>query len=124
MSSMKSDTNKKWTSSDKYRDNWDSIFKKEESTLDYWEDEVIYGYGLYDSSDEANELKAKYQKRLQYNLEILEILKDFFTKNPELRFGQVITILELNFFNEESGNTLSRLREEHLKFLQADKGVF
>ncbi len=27
--SVKADTNAKWTSSDKYRDNWDKIFKKE-----------------------------------------------------------------------------------------------
>lgn len=33
MDSLKAQTNKKWTSSEKYRDNWEKIFKKKEDDV-------------------------------------------------------------------------------------------
>lgn len=39
MSSDKERTNRKWTSSDTYRSNWDNIFERTSSV--YWEDEII-----------------------------------------------------------------------------------
>lgn len=131
--SVKSDTNKKWTSSDKYRDNFDNIFKKEEilPDQDCWEDVIIDGYGIYDSTAEFAEWNLKHKERLKCNLEIIEILKDVATRNPELRFGQMLINLQVvednvdfDFFYEESDKTLDKLKDEYYKFLQADKGVF
>lgn len=173
--SVKSDTNKKWTSSDKYRDNFDNIFKKEEvlPDQDCWEDVIMsdvydslstvdfdkdplhihnsqgtfanynkdtgkpFDYSgtvltpqmIDDAVEKMTGWSLKHKERLKCNLEIIEILKDFATRNPELRFGQMLVNLQViedtvDFFYEESDVTLNRIKDKYYRFLQADKGVF
>jgi len=50
--------------------------------------------------------------RLEYNLEILELLKDFAEQNPELRFSQIMSIVgDLDFY-EEPKDTLEKIKKE------------
>jgi hypothetical protein len=53
-------------------------------------------------------------KRINYNVEILETLKDFLLKNPNIRFCQALYILKIvdkeDRFSEEPSRTLSRVR--------------
>ena len=52
--------------------------------------------------------------RLEYNLEILDLLRDFLKNNPEIRFIQALWILNIiskeDRFYEESKETLKNLR--------------
>lgn len=52
-------------------------------------------------------------KRINYNIEILETLKDYLLKNPNVRFCQALYNLKIvdkqDRFFEESGRTLSRV---------------
>lgn len=54
-------------------------------------------------------------KRINYNIEILETLKDYLLKNPNIRFCQALYNLRIvdkqDRFYEESGRTLGRVRE-------------
>lgn len=53
-------------------------------------------------------------KRINYNIEILETLKDYLLANPNVRFCQALYNLKIvdkqDRFLEESGRTLSRVR--------------
>ena len=53
-------------------------------------------------------------KRINYNIEILETLKDYLLANPNIRFCQALYNLKIvdkqDRFLEESGRTLSRVR--------------
>lgn len=52
--------------------------------------------------------------RLEYNLKILDLLRDFLKNNPEIRFIQALWILNIiskeDRFYEESKETLKNLR--------------
>ncbi len=54
-------------------------------------------------------------KRINYNVELLETLKDYLLANPNVRFCQALYNLRIvdkqDRYNEESSRTLSRLRE-------------
>ncbi len=70
---------------------------------------------LADTSD-------KIEQRQACNLEIVELLKEFFLTNPYMRFEQAIYILlngELNF-NRESVDTLKKMQD----FKQHNKNNF
>lgn len=53
-------------------------------------------------------------KRINYNIEILETLKDYLLANPNIRFCQALYNLKIvdkqDRFLEESGRTLLRVR--------------
>ena len=53
-------------------------------------------------------------KRINYNIEILETLKDYLLANPNVRFCQALYNLRVvdkqDRYNEESSKTLSRVR--------------
>ena len=53
-------------------------------------------------------------KRINYNIEILETIKDYLLANPNVRFCQALYNLKIvdkqDRFLEESGRTLSRVR--------------
>ncbi len=55
-----------------------------------------------------------YIKRINYNVEILETLRDYFLKNPNIRFCQALYNLKIvdkeDRFSEEPSRTLSRVR--------------
>jgi hypothetical protein len=57
--------------------------------------------------------KRNNNTRLEYNLEILELLKDFAEQNPELRFSQILSIFfeEIGFY-EEPKDTLEKIKKE------------
>jgi hypothetical protein len=54
-------------------------------------------------------------KRINYNVELLETLKDYLLANPNVRFCQALYNLRIvdkkDRYNEESSRTLSRVRE-------------
>ena len=57
------------------------------------------------------------QKRKEANLDILSILEEEFKKHPELRFHQLLEILDVtklgvDKFYEESITTLEKLKKE------------
>lgn len=53
-------------------------------------------------------------KRINYNIEILETLKDYLLANPNIRFCQALYNLKIvdkqDRFYEESSKTLSRVK--------------
>lgn len=53
-------------------------------------------------------------KRINYNIEVLELIKDYLLANPDVRFCQALYALGIvdkqDRFYEESAKTLSRLR--------------
>lgn len=55
-------------------------------------------------------------KRINYNVELLETLKDYLLSNPKIRFCQALYNLGIidgkDRFYEESGKTLSRVRNK------------
>jgi 2-iminoacetate synthase ThiH len=58
------------------------------------------------------EYSGKSKTRKDFNLEILELLKDKIEKNPDLRFNQILFALGLNpdkDFYEESEITLDKI---------------
>jgi hypothetical protein len=62
--------------------------------------------------NEALQKRNSKSERLEYNLEILELLKDFAEQNPELRFSQIMSIVgDLDFY-EESKDTLEKIKKE------------
>lgn len=54
-------------------------------------------------------------KRINYNVELLETLKDYLLANPNVRFCQALYNLRIvdkqDRYSEESSRTLSRVRE-------------
>lgn len=59
------------------------------------------------------EFKEKSEKRQEYNIKCLNLLRDMILSHPELRFGQILAILKLDgdIFNEESVDTYARIKE-------------
>ena len=53
-------------------------------------------------------------KRINYNIELLELVKDYLLANPDVRFCQALYALGIvdkqDRFYEESSKTLARLR--------------
>jgi len=66
--------------------------------------------------NEALQKRNSKSERLKYNLEILELLKDFAEQNPELRFSQIMSIFfeEIGFY-EEPKDTLEKIKEKFNK---------
>ena len=58
-------------------------------------------------------IQIKIQQRQTANLEIISLLNNIVEKHPELRFCQILTILNLNKdkFYEESVDTLKELKK-------------
>lgn len=60
-------------------------------------------------------------KRQECNRELIEIISDMAENYPQLRFGQILSILEvykddIDLFNEESFYTLKRVKEKYNLF--------
>lgn len=57
--------------------------------------------------------KDKFEKRQEYNVKCLDIIRDMVLRYPDLRFGQILSILNLNgdIFNEESADTYERIKD-------------
>ena len=57
--------------------------------------------------------KDKFEKRQEYNVKCLDIIRDMVLRYPDLRFGQILSILNLNgdIFNEESVDTYERIKD-------------
>lgn len=57
--------------------------------------------------------KEKFEKRQEYNVKCLDIIRDMVLRYPDLRFGQILSILNLNgdIFNEESVDTYERIKD-------------
>ena len=51
---------------------------------------------------EALQKRNKGKTRIEYNLEIIELLREFAEQNPELRFTQLISMIGSLDFYEES----------------------
>lgn len=68
--------------------------------------------------DALNDVKKDIEKKLDMrqdcNREIVKILKEIVDNNSALRFGQILSMLELDKdrFNEESVDTLKSIREK------------
>ena len=60
-----------------------------------------------------DEITSKIKKRQVANLEIVSLLSNIVEKHPELRFCQILTILNLDKdkFYEESVDTLKELQK-------------
>jgi hypothetical protein len=58
-------------------------------------------------------IQSKIKKRQTANLEIISLLSNIVEKHPELRFCQILTILNLDKdkFYEESVDTLEELKK-------------
>lgn len=58
------------------------------------------------------ELKEKAKERQEYNIKCINLIRDFALKFPELRFGQILHILDLDkdWFNEESVDTYKKIK--------------
>jgi len=63
--------------------------------------------------NDFEEIQAKIKKRQTANLEIISLLSNIVEKYPELRFCQILTILNLDKdrFYEESVDTLQELKK-------------
>ena len=63
--------------------------------------------------NDFEEIQSKIKKRQTANLEIISLLSNIVEKHPELRFCQILTILNLDKdkFYEESVNTLEELKK-------------
>jgi hypothetical protein len=62
--------------------------------------------------NEALQKRNGKSERLEYNLEILELLKTFAEQNPQLRFSQIMSIVgDLDFY-EEPKDTLEKIKKE------------
>lgn len=58
--------------------------------------------------------KEKVERRQEYNIKCLNLLRDMILSYPELRFGQILCNLKLNgdIFNEESVDTYERIKRK------------
>lgn len=75
--------------------------------------------GVFGGSKE-NE-KGIIHKRQEYNRELIGIISDMVENYPQLRFGQILTILEvwkddIDLFNAESFYTLKRVKAKYNLF--------
>ena len=63
--------------------------------------------------NDFEEIQSKIKKRQTANLEIISLLSSIVEKHPELRFCQILTILNLDKdkFYEESVDTLKELKK-------------
>lgn len=67
----------------------------------------------YACDDLAEHVFGERRNRLASNLEIVDQLKALFTEHPDIRFGQLLDILDLRpDFNEESSLTVKKLSEK------------
>jgi hypothetical protein len=64
--------------------------------------------------ESLKDFKKKAEKRQEYNIKCLNLLRDMILSYPELRFGQILAILKLDgdIFNEESVDTYERIKEK------------
>lgn len=65
-------------------------------------------------NDVKKDIEKKLDMRQDCNREIVKILKEIVDNNSALRFGQILSMLELDHdrFNEESVDTLKSIREK------------
>lgn len=65
-------------------------------------------------NDVKKDIEKKLDMRQDCNREIVKILKEIVDNNSALRFGQILSMLELDKdrFNEESVDTLKSIREK------------
>ena len=65
-------------------------------------------------TDVKKDIEKKLDMRQDCNREIVKILKEIVDNNSALRFGQILSMLELDKdrFNEESVDTLKSIREK------------
>lgn len=67
----------------------------------------------YACDDLAKHVFGERRNRLASNLEIVDRLKALFTEHPDIRFGQLLDILDLRpDFNEESSVTVKKMSEK------------
>ena len=64
-------------------------------------------------TDVKKDIEKKLDMRQDCNREIVKILKEIVDNNSALRFGQILSMLELDKdrFNEESVDTLKSIRD-------------
>lgn len=64
-------------------------------------------------NDVKKDIEKKLDMRQDCNREIVKILKEIVDNNSALRFGQILSMLELDQdrFNEESVDTLKSIRD-------------
>lgn len=64
-------------------------------------------------NDVKKDIEKKLDMRQDCNREIVKILKEIVDNNSALRFGQILSMLELDHdrFNEESVDTLKSIRD-------------
>ena len=65
------------------------------------------------TKNDSEAIQSKIKKRQVANLEIISLLSNIVEKHPELRFCQILTILNLDKdkFYEESVDTLKELQK-------------
>ena len=70
------------------------------------------------TKNDSEAIQSKIKKRQVANLEIISLLSNIVEKHPELRFCQILTILNLDKdkFYEESVDTLKELQKLAEKF--------
>ncbi len=53
-------------------------------------------------------------KRAHYNIKVLELLKDYFERNPDIRFNQLVENLNYgsDYFYEEPEETYKRYKKD------------
>ena len=66
-----------------------------------------------ETKNDFETIQSKIKKRQTANLEIISLLSNIVEKHPELRFCQILTILNLDKdrFYEESVDTLEELKK-------------
>lgn len=67
-----------------------------------------------ETKNDFEEIQSKIKKRQIANLEIISLLSNIVEKHPELRFCQILTILNLDKdkFYEESADTLNNIKKQ------------
>lgn len=58
-------------------------------------------------------MKKKIASRQEYNIKIIEAISEIITQYPQLRFGQILSILRCDgdMFNEEPEDTYNKIIE-------------
>lgn len=69
---------------------------------------------VVEMKNESEAIQRKIQQRQTANLEILKILDMIVNRFPEMRFTQILTILNLDkdLFYEESVDTLAHIKKQ------------
>lgn len=69
---------------------------------------------IVEMKNESEVIQRKIQQRQTANLEILKILDMIVNRFPEMRFTQILTILNLDkdLFYEESVDTLAHIKKQ------------